>query len=67
MATAHLLPDLRLEVEGPGRHGLIDGWVRVLENTGGVPVPVLKHKSSAPYPAGLDAAEADGLFIPGEA
>lgn len=32
MATAHILPDLRLEVEGPGRHGLLDGWVRVLEN-----------------------------------
>lgn len=32
MAIAHLLPDLRLEVEGPGRHGLIDRWVRVLEN-----------------------------------
>ncbi len=32
MATAHLLPDLRLEVEGPGRHGLIDRWMRVLEN-----------------------------------
>ncbi len=30
MATAHLLPDLRLEVEGPGRHGLLAGWLRVL-------------------------------------
>jgi hypothetical protein len=32
MATAHILPDLRLEVEGPGRHGLLDGWVRVMED-----------------------------------
>jgi hypothetical protein len=31
MATAHLLPDLRLEVEGPGRHGLLAGWLSVLE------------------------------------
>ena len=31
MATAHILPDLRLEVGGPGRHGLLDAWVRVLE------------------------------------
>jgi hypothetical protein len=31
MATAHVLPDLRLEVEGPGRHDLLRGWVRVLE------------------------------------
>ena len=31
MATAHVLPDLRLEVEGPGRHDLLCGWVRVLE------------------------------------
>jgi hypothetical protein len=30
MATAHVLPDLRLEVEGTGRHALLDGWVRVL-------------------------------------
>lgn len=30
-ATAHVLPDLRLEVEGPGRHDLLRGWVRVLE------------------------------------
>lgn len=30
MATAHILPDLRLEVEGPGRHALLDGWVRAL-------------------------------------
>jgi hypothetical protein len=31
MATAHILPDLRLEVEGPGRHGLLEAWIRVLE------------------------------------
>jgi hypothetical protein len=31
MATAHILPDLRLEVEGPGRHGLLGAWIRVLE------------------------------------
>lgn len=31
MATAHILPDLRLEVEGPGRHDLLDAWIRVLE------------------------------------
>jgi hypothetical protein len=31
MATAHVLPDLRLEVEGPGRHDLLRGWVHVLE------------------------------------
>jgi hypothetical protein len=30
-ATAHLFPDLRLKVEGPGRSVLLDGWVRVLE------------------------------------
>lgn len=30
MATAHILPDLRLEVEGPGRHGLLEAWVRVV-------------------------------------
>jgi hypothetical protein len=35
MATAHLMPDLRLEVEGPGRHGLLDGWLRALENLAG--------------------------------
>jgi hypothetical protein len=29
-ATAHLLPDLRLEVEGPGRHELLDAWIGVL-------------------------------------
>jgi hypothetical protein len=27
MATAHILPDLRLEVEGQGRHGLLDAWI----------------------------------------
>lgn len=31
MATAHLLPDLRLEVEGPGRSVLLDGWVQALQ------------------------------------
>lgn len=31
MATACLLPDLRLEVEGPGRHVLLDAWIEVLE------------------------------------
>ncbi len=31
MATAHVLPELRLEVEGPGRHALLHGWIRVLE------------------------------------
>ena len=31
MATAHVLPDMRLEVEGPGRHDLLQRWVRVLE------------------------------------
>ena len=31
MATAHILPDLRLEVEGPGRHDLLDAWIRVLQ------------------------------------
>jgi Condensation domain len=30
MATAHLQPDLRLEVEGPGRHELLDSWIDVL-------------------------------------
>lgn len=29
-ATAHLLPDLRLEVEGPGRHELLEEWIGVL-------------------------------------
>ncbi len=31
-ATAHLLPDLRLEVEGPGRHTLLATWIDVLKN-----------------------------------
>lgn len=31
MATAHLLPDLRLEVEGPGRRGLLERWICVLD------------------------------------
>ncbi|GAA5129031.1 hypothetical protein JIN84_02770 [Luteolibacter yonseiensis] len=30
-ATAHLLPDLRLEVEGPGRHELLERWIRTLD------------------------------------
>ncbi len=30
MATAYLLPDLRLEVEGPGRRDLLDRWIEVL-------------------------------------
>jgi hypothetical protein len=32
MATAYLLPELRLEVEGPGRHQLLERWIRVLES-----------------------------------
>ena len=31
-ATAHLLPDLRLEVEGPGRHAYLKAWIEVLED-----------------------------------
>jgi hypothetical protein len=31
LATAYLLPDLRLEVEGPGRGVLLAAWIRVLE------------------------------------
>ena len=31
MATAHILPDLRLEVEGQGRRELLQAWIRVLE------------------------------------
>ena len=31
MATAHVLPDLRLQVEGPGRHDLLKRWIAVLE------------------------------------
>ncbi|MES2439132.1 MAG: hypothetical protein V4584_08690 [Verrucomicrobiota bacterium] len=31
MATAHVLPDLRLEVEGPGRHGLLEAWIGILD------------------------------------
>lgn len=27
MATGYLLPDLRLEVEGPGRHHLLESWL----------------------------------------
>lgn len=33
-ATAHLLPDLRLEVEGPCRHELLDAWVGNLHHGG---------------------------------
>jgi hypothetical protein len=29
-ASARLLPDLQLEVEGPGRHALLDQWVRII-------------------------------------
>jgi hypothetical protein len=32
-ATAFLLPDLRLEVEGPHRHALLDRWSTVLKST----------------------------------
>ncbi len=31
IATAYILPDLRLEVEGPGRHDLLEAWIHVLE------------------------------------
>jgi hypothetical protein len=31
MATAYLQPELRLEVEGPGRHHLLEAWIGVLE------------------------------------
>ena len=31
MATAYLLPDLRLQVEGPGRHSLLESWLRILD------------------------------------
>ncbi len=31
LATAYLLPDLRLEVEGPGRHEILERWLRALE------------------------------------
>ncbi len=34
MATAYLLPDLRLEVEGPGRHRLLETWIEVLMRLG---------------------------------
>ena len=30
-ATAHIFPDLRLEVEGQGRRELLQAWIRVLE------------------------------------
>ena len=31
MATGYLLPDLRLGVEGPGRHQLLESWLRILD------------------------------------
>ena len=31
IATAYLLPDLQLEVEGPGRHHLLEAWIGVME------------------------------------
>ena len=31
VATAYIMPDLRLEVEGPGRHALLAGWIESLE------------------------------------
>ena len=31
MATAYLLPDLRLEVEGPRRHQLLESWLVILD------------------------------------
>ncbi len=31
MATAYLFPDLRLEVEGPSRHSLLESWVSILD------------------------------------
>jgi len=31
MATAYLLPDLRLEVEGPGKHFLLEAWIDILD------------------------------------
>lgn len=33
-ATAHLHPDLRLQVEGPCRHELLDGWIEALFQAG---------------------------------
>jgi hypothetical protein len=35
MATAHLLPNFRLEVEGPHRHNLLERWILTLE---GIPI-----------------------------
>lgn len=29
-ATAYILPEMRLQVEGPGRHELLERWVRVI-------------------------------------
>ncbi len=34
VATAYILPDLRLEVEGPGRHELLARWIKLLEKLG---------------------------------
>ncbi len=31
-ATAHVLPDLRLVVEGPGRHRYLEAWTELLEH-----------------------------------
>ncbi len=31
-ATAHVLPDLRLVVEGPGRHRYLEAWAELLEH-----------------------------------
>lgn len=39
MATAFLQPDLRLEVEGPGRTGLLDLWIGVLDRLVRGPYP----------------------------
>lgn len=58
MATAHILPDLRLEVEGPGRHGLLEAWVRVLEKLFYSP-----SKTEAAPPTGVD--DAAGFDVPG--
>ena len=33
-ATAHVLPDMRLEVEGTGRHDLLNRWIRGLGRAG---------------------------------
>ena len=52
MATAHLLPELRLQVEGPGRRELLAGWLRVLGSLVKSPSSTWQNqKSSAPRPA----------------